>query len=116
ITTESHIFTAPVVTKIVERKNRNKDMPIEDCVKGVLKSRPIVENRYVFVTSIEKSLKETVNGKAAEQGISSSDLLREILKQSLPSEESLLSIVAHDGIILLTLTAEGWQSLRQKSG
>ena len=116
ILAEPNAFTAPTVAKIVARKNRNKDLSIEDCTKMVLKSRPIVENRYLLVTGIEKSLSETVNKRAAEQGISSLDLLKGILKQSLPSDGSLLSIVTHNGIILLTLTAEGWQSLRQKSG
>lgn len=116
IITEPGVFTAPTVTKIVALKNRNKDLTVEDCAKMVLKSKPIVENRYLLVTGIEKSLSETVNKRAADQGISSLDLLKGILKQSLPSDESLLSIVTHNGIVLLTLTAEGWQSLRQKSG
>lgn len=116
ILAEPTTFDAPTVAKIVARKSRNKDLSIEDCTKMVLKSRPMVENRYLFVTGIEKSLSETVNKRAAEQGISSSDFLRGILRQSLPSDESLLSIVTHNGIVLLSLTAEGWQSLRQKSG
>ena len=109
-------FTAPTVTKIVALKNRNPDLSVEECVKKVLKSRPIVENRYVLITSIEKSLDETVASKAAEQGIPPADLLKGILRQSLPRDESLLSIVTHNGIVLLTLTAEGWQSLRHKAG
>lgn len=116
ILAEPNTFTAPIVAKIVALKNNNKDMLIEDCVQRVLKSKPIVENRYIFVTGIEKSLSEAVSNRAAEQGISSVDLLKGILRQSLPSDESLLSAVTHDGSILLTLTAEGWQSLRQKSG
>jgi len=116
IATEPDTFTDPIVTKIVALKNRNQDMPIEDCTNRVLRAKPIVENRYVLVTGIDKSLSETVNERAAEQGISSLDLLKGILKQSLPSDESLLSIVTHNGIVLLTLTAEGWQALRQKSG
>jgi len=116
ILAEPSTFTAPTVSKIVALKNNNKNMPIEDCTKMVLKSRPMVENRYLFVTGIEKSLSETVNKRAAEQGISSLDLLKGILKQSLPSDESLLSIVTHNGIVLLTLTADGWQALRQKAG
>lgn len=116
IVAEPNAFTAPTVAKIVALKNNNKNMPIEDCVQRVLKSRPIVENRYIFVTGIEKSLSEAVSNRAAEQGISSVDLLKGILRQSLPSDESLLSLVTHNGIVLLTLTAEGWQALRQKSG
>jgi len=116
IITEPGVFTAPTVTKIVALKNRNKDLTVEDCTKMVLKSKPIVENRYVLVTGIEKSLSETVNNRAVEQGISSSDLLKGVLKQSLPNDESLLSIVTHNEIVLLTLTAEGWQVLRQKAG
>lgn len=116
IRADPRTFTAPTVTKIVALKNRNKDLRVEDCIRRVLKSRPVVENRYVFVTGIEESLSEAVNNRAAAQGISSVDLLKEILRQSLPSDESLRSLVTHDGIILLTLTAEGWQSLRQKSG
>lgn len=91
-------------------------MRVEDCTRMVLKSRPIVENRYVFVTGIERSLSEMVANRAAEQGISAVDLLKGILIQSLPSDESLLSIVTHNGIVLVTLTAEGWQSLRHKAG
>jgi hypothetical protein len=116
IVAEPNAFTAPTVAKIVALKNNNKNMPIEDCVQRVLKSRPIVENRYIFVTGIEKSLSEAVSNRAAEQGISSVDLLKGILRQSLPSDESLLSAVTHDGSILLTLTVDGWQALRQKSG
>jgi len=116
ILAEPNTFTAPTVSKIVALKNNNKNMPIEDCVQRVLKSRPIVENRYIFVTGIEKSLSEAVSNRAAEQGISSVDLLKGILRQSLPSDESLLSAVTHDGSILLTLTVDGWQALRQKSG
>lgn len=116
IIAEPDTFTTPTVSKIVALKNNNKNMPIEDCTKRVLKSRPIVENRYVLVTGIEKSLSETINNRAVEQGISSLDLLKGILQQSLPTHESLLSIVTHNGIVLLTLTAEGWQALRQKAG
>lgn len=116
ILAEPNTFTAPTVSKIVALKNNNKAMPIEDCVQRVLKSRPIVENRYVLVTGIEKSLSETINNRAVEQGIASLDLLKGILQQSLPTHESLLSIVTHNGIVLLTLTAEGWQALRQKAG
>ena len=116
IVAEPNAFTAPTVAKIVALKNNNKNMPIEDCVQRVLKSSPIVENRYIFVTGIEKSLSEAVSNRAAEQGISSVDLLKGILRQSLPSDESLLSAVTHDGSILLTLTVDGWQALRQKSG
>ena len=116
ILAEPKTFTAPIVTKIVALKNNNKGMPVEDLTKMALKSRPIVENRYILVTGIEKSLSETLVNKAAEQGISSGDLLKGILRQSLPTDESLLSIVTHNGTVLLTLTAEGWQSLRHKSG
>lgn len=116
IIAEPNTFTAPTVAKIVALKNNNQNFSLGDCAKRVLGSRPIVENRYLLVTDIEKSLSETVNKRAAEQGISSLDLLKGILKQSLPSDESLLSIVTHNGIVLLTLTAEGWQSLRHKAG
>lgn len=116
IVTEPTTFTAPVISAIVTLKNRNKDMPIEDCTKRVLKSRPIIENRYVFVTSIAKDLSKTVTDKAQAQGISAVELLKGILRQSLPSDESLLSAVIHDGSILLTLTVDGWQALRQKTG
>lgn len=108
-------FTAPTVSKIVTLKNRNKDMSIEESVERVLKSKPIVENRYIFVTRIERDLTESLDRKALDQGVSSLALLRGILEQSLPSHESLLSITTHDGIVLLTLTLDGWQGLRQKS-
>jgi len=116
IIAEPNTFTAPTVAKIVALKNNNQAFSLEDCTRRVLRSRPIVENRYLFVTGIPKSLSETVNNKATEQGISSSEFLKGIVKQSLPSDEGLLSIVTHNGIVLLTLTAEGWQGLRQKSG
>lgn len=116
ILAEPKTFTSPIVAKIVALKNRNKDLSIEDCTKRILKSRPFVEHRYILVTGIEKNLSEAVNKRAIEQGISSLDLLKGILRQSLPSDESLLSIVTHNGIVLLTLTAEGWESLRQKAG
>jgi len=115
ITADSNTFTALIVTKIVSLRNRNKDMPIEDCTNRVLKSRPIVDNRYILVTSVKESLSNVLNMKAKKQGVSFSDLLKHILEQSLPNRESLLSIVTHDGVLLLTLTGDGWQALRQKS-
>ena len=111
-------FTDRIVTKIVSLKNRNQDMPIEDCTKMVLKSKPIVENHYILVTSLEKNLSEALDRKAEEQGTSSPALLKRILEQSLPSDVNLLSalsIIMHDGITLLVLTPDGWQALRQKS-
>lgn len=116
ILAEPHTFTAPIISKIVTLKNRNPNMRIENCAREILKSRPIVENRYIFVTGIEKSLSETITRKAEKQGMSSADLLKGILKRNLPNDKNLLSVVAHNGIVLLTLTPEGWQSLREKSG
>lgn len=116
ILAEPHTFTAPTVSKIVALKNNNKNMHIDDCARRILKSKPIVENRYIFVTGIEKSLSETITIKAEKQGISSVDLLKGILKQNLLSEKTLLSLVVHNGIVMLTFTPEGWQSLREKSG
>jgi hypothetical protein len=116
ILTDPATFTAPTVSKIVTLKNRNKDMSIEECVEKVLKSKPIVENRYVLVTAVEKALSQTGSEKATEEGISFSDFVKKTIRQILPSDDSLLSIMTHNGMILLTLTAEGWQALRQKSG
>lgn len=116
ITTDSKTFTAPIITKIVSLRNRNKNIPIEECTNSVLKSRPIVDNRYILVTSIEKSLSELLHIKAKNRGVSFSELLKDILEQSLPNRGSLLSIVIHGGVLLLTLTNEGWQALRHKSG
>lgn len=115
ITADSNTFTKHIVAGIVSLRNRNKNIPIEECTNSVLKSRPIVNNRYILVTSIEKSLSELLHIKAKNLGVSFSELLKDILEQSLPNRGSLLSIVTHDGIILLTLTPEGWQALQQKS-
>jgi predicted HicB family RNase H-like nuclease len=116
ITAEPDTFTKHIVANIVSLRNQHQDMPIEDCTRMVLKSKPIVETRYILVTGIEKELSKILNGKAKKRGVSLSDLLKDILEQSLPNRESLLSIATHDGVILLTLTADGWQALRQKSG
>ena len=116
IVADPRTFTSSTVTKIVGLKNQNKAMPIEDCIKKVLKSKPIVENRYILVTAIEKALSESVSERATEQGISFPDFLKKTLRQSLLSDKDLLSLITHNGIILLTLTAEGWQALRRKSG
>jgi len=116
ITADSNTFTKHIVAGIVSLRNRNKNIPIEECTNRVLKSRPVVDNRYILVTSVEKSLSELLHIKAKKQGASFSELLKDILEQSLPNRGSLLSIVIHDGIVLLTLTPEGWEALRQKSG
>lgn len=115
ITANPDTFTKQVVTEIVSLRNRNQDMPIEDCTKKVLKSRPIIDNRYIFVTSVEKKLSELLNTKAKKQGLSFSELLKHILELSLHNRQSLLSLATHDGIVLLTLTPKGWQALQQKS-
>jgi hypothetical protein len=108
-------LTADLIKKIVRLKNRNPDMPIENCIDIIQKSKPIVETRHIFVTSIEKTTSKALNEKAEQGQISPSDLLRKILEGSLPNSGSLLSIVIHNGTILLILTSEGLQALRQKS-
>jgi len=108
-------LTADIIKQVTPLKNRNEDISIEDCIKMVLKSKPIVDNRYILVTSVEKSLTEVLNLKARNQGTSFSDLLKDILEQSLPNSECLLSIAVHNGTILLTLNLDGWQALHQKS-
>lgn len=109
------VFTAPIIAKIISRKSRNKDMPIDACVNMVLKSRPIVENRYVLVTSISKESSMLLETKAEEQGMTFPDLLKKVLKQNIP-KDTLVSLVTHNGIILLILEEEGWNALRQKAG
>jgi hypothetical protein len=109
------VFTAPIVAKIVSRKSRNKDLPIDACVNMVLKSRPIVENRYVLVTSISGELIKLLEKKAEEQEVSPHNLLKEVLRQNIP-ENTIVSMVMHNGIILLILEGEGWSVLRQKAG
>ena len=108
-------LTADIIKQVTPLKNRNEDISIEDCIKMVLKSKPIVDNRYILVTSVEKSLTEVLNLKARNQGTSFSEILKDILEQSLPNSECLLSIAVHNGTILLTLNLDGWQALRQKS-
>lgn len=109
------VFTAPIVAKIVSRKSRNKDLPIDACINMVLKSRPIVENRYVLVTSVSEKSNMLLEKKAVEQGKTFPDLLKEVLKQNIP-KDTLVSLVTHNGIILLILEEEGWNVLRQKAG
>lgn len=109
------VFTAPIVAKVVSRKSRNKDMPIDACINMVLKSRPIVENRYVLVTNVSQKSRILLEKKAEEQGVTFRDLLKEVLNQNIP-RDTLVSLVAHNGIILLILEEEGWNVLRQKAG
>lgn len=115
VLTEPDTFTKDIVAQTVSLRNRNREMPIQDCINTVLKSRPIVERRYIFVTGVEKSLSELLHIKAKNEGSCFSDLLKDILEQSLPNRKSLLSVVTHNGIVLLTLTPEGWQALQKKS-
>jgi predicted HicB family RNase H-like nuclease len=115
IIADSNTFTKHIVAEIVSLRNRNKNIPIEDCTNRVLKSRPIVDNRYILVISVKESLSNVLNMKAKKQGVSFRELVRAIVEQSLPSSECLLSIATHNGTILLTLNIDGWQALRQKS-
>lgn len=108
-------LTADIIKQVTPLKNRNEDISIEDCIKMVLKSKPIVDNRYIVVTSINKNLTNILNIKAEKQRVSFGKLVRAIVEQGLPSSESLLSVAAHNGTILLTLNLDGWRALRQKS-
>lgn len=109
-------FAAPTVSKAVALRNGNKDLSIGECIARVLKSRPIRENRYILVTTIEKSLSENMSERLAKQRISFLNFLKNTVRQNLTNDKDLLSLVTHNGLILLTLTPEGWQALRRKSG
>jgi hypothetical protein len=116
IVADPSTFTAPIVTKAVALRNGNKDISIAECIARVLKSKPIRENRYVLVTTIGKSLSENASERLTKQGTSFLDFLKGVVRQSLLSDKDLLSLATHNGLILLTLTPDGWQALRQKSG
>lgn len=105
------IFSAPSVSKMVTLKNRNPDMPVEECINRVLKAKPLIENRYVLVTDLKEKLSELSKRKAAKESTPYEQFLIEATRKSLP-EGSLHSLVVHKDALLLILTSEGWQALR----
>lgn len=106
---------ADLVKSAVRFKNRNPDLPIGSCIDMALKAKPTIEKRHILVTSIEKGVSEALIERAEQAQISLPNLLRKVLERNLPNNESLVSIVTHGAVILLTLTSEGWEALRQKS-
>lgn len=106
---------ADLVKSAVRFKNRNPDLPIGNCIDMALKAKPTIEKRHILVTSVEKGVSEALTKRAEQTQTSLPNLLRNVLERNLPNNESLVSIVTHGAVILLTLTSEGWKALRQKS-
>ena len=106
---------ADLVKKVTRLKNRNPDIPIENCINMALKSKPIVEKRHILVTSIEENISKALTERAEQVQLPPADFLKNILEENLPDKRSLLSIIMHNGVTLLTVTPDGFQALREKS-
>jgi len=106
---------APVVREVVRLKNRNPDMPLAQCIDMALKSRPVREDKYVFVTSIEPSLRQVIEKEAQKRGKSSLELIKRVVVKSMLSEASILGFSMHDGLIVITLDRGGIEALRRKA-
>ena len=107
-------LSADIVSQVVHFQKQNPDMPIEQCINLVVKSKP--KTRHVFATRIERDIIATLGKKAHDAAISSSDLLKKILENSFSIEGSVLFVLLQNGSTILVLTPGGWELLRRKSG
>jgi len=102
------------VRNIVQLKNRNLTFSITDCVKTVVKSRPIIERRHLVVTEIDNDTLEKIKEQIKSHNVSAEKLLITTLEKFLPSN-SLISFKMRDKIIILNLNKEGFQSFKKKA-
>jgi len=107
-------LSADIVNQVVRYKRANKDMPIEDCINTVVKSKP--KTRHCFAARIGTDIDMALGEKAQKNGVASSELLKDILEKSFSIEGSVLSVVSGRGVGILVLTPKGWEMLRKKSG
>lgn len=92
-------------------KNRNPKMTINECVRLLLKSRPIVKRRHLIITGIKSATLQRLHQESEQYGVSPHDLIKEIVGRLLPSQNNIVSLEMHNEIVSITLQEEGFRAL-----
>jgi len=105
-------LSADIVSQVIHFNKENPGVPIEYCINTVIKSKP--KTRHVFGARIERNTSVALGKKAQDIGVSSSDLLKKIVEDSLSIEGSVRFAFMQNGSSFLMLTPKGWETLRRK--
>ncbi len=81
-TTLEHSLSKKEAIRIVENRNRI-GKPIDECIKEVLKMRPLIIRRYLFIGTIQSSeLRDRLSEKTQKER---DDLFKEVVTSNLPN-------------------------------
>ena len=96
-------------------KKWNPHMPILECVELAIKYRPIIEDEHLLVSRIRESTLNGLKERSEASGILVDDLIKDILKEIIPTEKGFISVKILDYTILLALKKEGFNAFKAES-
>ena len=103
-------LTTAEVRQILQLKNKNEDIPIEECVKLVRDYRVVVEETNVIVVTLRPTTRESLhlNGER-KQGLL--EALKIQLKSSISDPNGLRHLSETGGRMVLVLSSKGYEEL-----
>jgi len=104
-------FSRKEIENIVALKNKT-EISIEDCIEKVVKFRPVVEHRYMFIFDIDaefvKRLSDTITPKEESPEI----ILKGLISRFI-SLEDILAIVIRDNKLVFTFNQKGYDKIQE---
>ena len=99
------------VRDIVQYAKRNPQTSIDQCVRRVLESKPVVEKHHLVVMELQDQTFQRLNVEAEKLKTTLKDLTRTIIQNRL-NLKNIKSFAMHDNIITMTLLEEPFQVLK----
>lgn len=102
------------VMEIVKFKAENPKFTIDECIKSILRSRPVIEKHHVIMTEI-KQLRSRKFESLEKSGTSLEEALANIIKKGLHDSASFISLRIRGDLILLELREDAYLTIKEKA-
>jgi len=106
-------LTTKDVRDIVQYINANPEISIEDCIQRVLKSKSIVEKRFMVVMELKESTLDMLKREAEKLSVSIEDLAKSIFENL--KIKDLKSCDIRDKLIAITVLKSGLKDLKARA-
>ena len=106
-----HKFLKTDIENIVSLKNKTK-ISIEDCIEKVVKFRPVIEHRYMFIFEIDPNFVRRLTDEPISKEESPEIILKNLVSRFI-SHEDILAVVIRDNKLVFTFNQNGYNKIQE---
>ena len=107
----THKFKKLEIENIVSLKNKT-EISIEECIEKVVKFRPVIEHRYMFVFDIDPNFVKKLSAKTISKEESPVIILKGLVSRFI-SKEDILAVVLRDNKLVFTFNQNGYNKIQE---